>query len=119
MNRTVFISSTYEDLKEYRRAIWELLESFKVNVRGMEQFGARTQAPLATCVSEVEISDIYLGVVAFRLGSIDQETGKSFTQIEYETAYERKKEILIYLVDENNSRFLVKYIDRDENRAKL
>ncbi len=32
MNKTVFISSTYEDLKEYRRAIWDLLEKFNVNL---------------------------------------------------------------------------------------
>lgn len=54
MNRTVFISSTYDDLKQYRRAIWDLLENFEVNVRGMEQFGARKEAPLATCLTEVE-----------------------------------------------------------------
>jgi len=35
MNKTVFISSTYDDLKEYRRAVWELLEKFDVKVRGM------------------------------------------------------------------------------------
>ncbi|HXM50058.1 MAG TPA: DUF4062 domain-containing protein [Pyrinomonadaceae bacterium] len=64
MNKTVFISSTYDDLKEYRRAVWELLEKFDVNVRGMEQFGARKEAPLATCLAEVEQSDIYLGVFA-------------------------------------------------------
>ena len=52
MNKTVFISSTYDDLKEYRRAVWELLEKFDVNVRGMEQFGARKEAPLATCLTE-------------------------------------------------------------------
>ena len=66
MNKTVFISSTYDDLNQYRRAIWDLLEKFQVNVRGMEQFGARKEAPLATCLSEVEQSDIYLGVIAFR-----------------------------------------------------
>jgi len=58
MNKTVFISSTYDDLKEYRRAVWELLEKFDVNVRGMEQFGARKEAALATCLAEVEQSDI-------------------------------------------------------------
>jgi hypothetical protein len=84
MNKTVFISSTYEDLKEYRRAIWDLLEKFNVNVRGMEDFGARRDSPLATCIAEVEQSDIYLGVIAFRLGSIDSQSGRSFTQVEYE-----------------------------------
>jgi len=119
MNKIVFISSTYDDLKEYRRAVWELLEKFDVNVRGMEQFGARKEAPLATCLAEVEQSDIYLGVIAFRLGSIDSQSGKSFTQIEYERAYELNKEIRTYLVDEQNARFAIQHIDRDDKRTKL
>src|SRR6266478_723170 len=119
MNKTVFISSTYGDLKEYRRAIWELLENFDVNVRGMERFGARKETPLATCLTEVEQSDIYLGVIAFRLGSLDAASGKSFTQIEYERAFERSKDIRIYLADEENSKFLIKDIDRDEKVGKL
>src|SRR6266404_1281437 len=119
MNKTVFISSTYDDLKEYRRAVWELLEKFDVNVRGMEQFGARKEAPLATCLAEVEQSDVYLGVIAFRLGSIDSQTGRSFTQIEYERAHELGKEVLIYLVDEQNALFAVRYIDQYEKKKKL
>ncbi len=119
MNRTVFISSTYDDLKQYRRAIWDLLENFEVNVRGMEQFGARKEAPLATCLTEVEQADIYLGVIAFRPGSVDAQSGKSFTQVEYERAYELEKEIRIYLVDEQNALFAVGHIDRDEKRNKL
>src|SRR5260370_6200937 len=119
MNKTVFISSTYDDLKEYRRAVWELLEKFDVNVRGMEQFGARKEAPLATCLAEVEQSDIYLGVIAFRLGSIDSQSGKSFTQIEYERANELSKEIRIYLLDEQNATFSIRYIDHDDKRTKL
>ncbi len=119
MNKTVFISSTYEDLKEYRRAIWELLEKFDVNIRGMEQFGARKEAPLETCLTEVEQSDVYLGVIAFRLGSVDSQSGKSFTQVEYERAYERSKDVLIYLVDEQNALFPIRHIDQDEKRAKL
>jgi hypothetical protein len=120
MNKTVFISSTYDDLKEYRRAVWELLEKFDVNVRGMEQFGARKDAPLATCLTEVEQSDIYLGLIAFRLGSVDPQSGKSFTQIEYEQAYElSSKEVLIYLVDEEHAQVLIKNVDRDAKREKL
>lgn len=119
MNKTVFISSTYADLNQYRRAIWDLLENFEVNVRGMEQFGARKETPLATCLTEVEQSDIYLGVIAFRLGSIDSQSGKSFTQVEYERAYALEKEILIYLVDEQNASFLIRHIDQDEKRQKL
>ena len=119
MKKIVFISSTYADLSEERRSVWNLLEKFEVNVRGMEAFGARTSSPLETCLAEVDISDIYIGIIAFRLGSIEQNSGKSYTQLEYERAYEKKKEILIYLVDEENAKVFAKFIDKDEHRDKL
>lgn len=101
MRRTIFVSSTFRDLAEHRRAVWDLLLKFDVDVRGMEGFGARTKAPLETCLAEVEQSNVYLGLIGFRLGSLDEVTGKSFTQREYERAQERNLETLIYLRDED------------------
>ena len=111
MKRTVFISSTYQDLAAHRRAVWNVLGKFSVAVRGMEQFGARTEGPLETCLAEVEQSDIYVGILAFRLGSMDESAGKSFTQLEYERALDLGKEILIYLIDEAEAE--VRYTDID------
>lgn len=113
MMKTVFISSTYDDLADYRRAIWQVLKEFDVNIRGMEAFGARTEHPLQTCLAEVEQSDVYLGIVAFRLGTMEPSSEKSFTQLEYEHALGLKKEILIYLADENQAIFPYKDIDVD------
>ncbi len=113
MKKTVFISSTYTDLKEHRRAVWEVLEGFKVAVRGMENFGARTEAPLVTCLAEVEQSDVYVGIIAFRLGSVDKASNKSFTQLEYERACELGKEILVYFADEQEACFRYADIDVD------
>ena len=101
--KIVFISSTFLDLKEERKKIWDCLEKFDVVVKGMEQFGARKSNPLATCLSEVEQSDIYVGIIGMRYGSEDPNTGKSYSQLEYEKAIEQDKEILIYLIDEENS----------------
>ena len=70
VNRTVSISSTFEDLREHRRAVWDVLEGFEVSVRGMEQFGARSETPLETCLAAVEQSDVYVGLLAYRLGSV-------------------------------------------------
>lgn len=119
MKRTVFISSTYSDLKAERRAVWDLLEDFQVDIRGMEQFGARTEAPLQACLAEVDISDVYIGIVALRLGSIDPKTGKSFTQLEYERANKHDKEILIYLIDEDRARVSPMSVDFGERHEKL
>lgn len=103
MRKTVFISSTYLDLKEERKKVWDCLETFDVAVKGMEQFGARKADPLTTCMTEVELSDIYVGIIGMRYGREDSSSGKSFSQLEYEKAIVLNKEILIYLIDENSS----------------
>ena len=103
MKKTIFISSTFEDLQPHRKSIWELLENYDVHVHGMERFGARKDAPIDTCLSAVERSDIYLGVIAHRRGSVHSIQDKSFTQLEYEKAVELGKEILVYLIDEKEA----------------
>jgi hypothetical protein len=117
--KTIFISSTFEDLRSCRRRIWELLEKYEVNVRGMEKFGARKDAALTTCLTEVEQCDVFLGVIAYRLGSIDLTSGQSFTQREYEKARELGKNILIYLADEKEYKFTWSDLDRGEAGEKL
>lgn len=126
MKKTVFVSSTFEDLKRHRSKVWDTLEEYDVNVRGMERFGARTAKPLETCLAEVELSDVYVGIVAFRLGTVDKESGKSFTQLEYERAYrlyqsDEKKgmEVLIYFADENSPGIPPSCVDGGKKREKL
>ena len=119
MKKTVFISSTFKDLKNHRRKIWELLEGYDVNIRGMESFGARKDTPLTTSLSEVEQSDIYIGIIAYRLGKIDEASGKSITQREYERASELEREILVYMIDEKDSLVSYQNIDFGKKREKL
>ncbi|WP_297338391.1 DUF4062 domain-containing protein [Algoriphagus sp.] len=119
MRKTVFISSTFEDLKEHRNKVWEILNKYEVNIRGMEQFGARTEKPIETCIAEVVQSDIFVGIIACRLGSIDIPTAKSFVQREYEKAKELEKEIFIYLLDERNGKVVPAHVDKGENFEKL
>jgi Domain of unknown function (DUF4062) len=120
MHKVVFISSTYVDLAEYRREVWRVLEGFQVTPKGMEQFGAKSVTPLETCLAEVTQSDVYVGIIAFRLGSIETKSDKSFTQLEYEHAARLGKTILIYLADEEAARFRKADFDLDPiNRARL
>lgn len=119
MKKNVFISSTYVDLIDHRKVIWNLLENYEVNVKGMEAFGARKETPLETCLNEVNQSDIYIGIIGYRFGSIEKNSGKSYTQLEYERAIKEKKEILIYLINEKDSKVSIEHIDFDENRTKL
>jgi hypothetical protein len=85
----------------------------------MEIFGARTAKPIQTCIEEVKKSTIFIGFLGMRYGSIDSESGKSFVQIEYETAINEKIETLMYIIDEEKSLVPPKYVDKYENAKKL
>jgi hypothetical protein len=115
MKKTVFVSSTYEDLKEHRKIVWEVLRKYEVDIRGMEQFGARTESELETCMAECEQSDVYIGILSMRCGSIEEQSGKSYTQLEYEQAYSKSKEILFFLVDEKDSEISPQFVDFGQN----
>jgi len=119
MHRTVFISSTFQDLQTHRKAVWNVLGNFNVAIRGMERFGARKESPLETCLFELEQCDLYVGIIAFRHGSVEPKSEKSYTQIEYERAVQLGKEVLIYLIDEENAQMPIRFIDRGQGRDKL
>lgn len=120
MKPKIFISSTYHDLIPYRKELWEVLagEDLNLEILGMEKFGARSTTALETCLREVSIADVYIGIIAYRYGSIDKESNKSYTQLEYERALDCKKEILIYIMDENTS-IQPKYVDLSTKGNKL
>lgn len=111
MKKTVFISSTFEDLKEYRKVVWNVLEKQDVYVNGMERFGARKSTPLETCLEEIRNSDIYIGIIGMVYGSIETNSGKSYTQLEYEEAIINNLDIHIYLIDEGKTKFYIRHID--------
>jgi len=115
----VFISSTYVDLIPYRKAVWEKIDNLKIAVNGMEIFGARSAEALETCVHEVAQSQIFVAILAMRFGSIVPETGKSFVQVEYETAIEKGIETLIYVIDEENAVLAPRFVDIGDSAQKL
>lgn len=118
MNKQIFISSTYKDLIPHRESIWDMLLSLDLKISGMEKFGARPEKPLETCLKEVEKSDIFIGIIGMRYGSVDPITGKSFTQLEYEKAVDLRLEVLIYMIDEKKALIRPDSID-PENYLKL
>lgn len=119
MPKTIFISSTYRDLIPHREQIWKVLQNFDVLITGMETFGARRSNSLETCLEEIESSDIYLGIISMCYGSVDELTGKSYTQIEYEKAHQLGLEILIFLVNESSGIVNTGNIDFGEKQLRL
>lgn len=115
----VFVSSTFVDLQPYRTAVREALHRLEAVVRGMEYFGALPETPKDECLRIVRSSHFYVGIIAMRYGSIDLESGKSLTHLEYEEAQRLRLPSLIYLLNEERQPVLPKYIEFGEPGEKL
>lgn len=115
----VFVSSTFTDMRQYRDAISQALNKADCIPYGMERFGAATVPPLEVCYEELENSQIYICALGMRYGSVDADSGKSYTQLEYEKAHELGIPILAFLIDEDNVKISIRDIDRGEAGEKL
>lgn len=95
-----------------------MLTRLEQTVKGMEYFGSNPNDPLTVCLDAVKASEIYVAIIGMRYGSVDEATGKSYTQLEYETATEHKIPTLIYIIG-NDCPVLPKYVDIGEKADKL
>lgn len=114
----IMLSSTYTDLAEHRRITIEALRNLQQHVVAMEFFYAKSDTPKETSIQQASEADIYVGIIGWRYGSIDPETGKSITQLEYEVAGSTKKPCLIFLQDPEYPT-PAKHVDRGEAGQKL
>jgi hypothetical protein len=95
------------------------LQRLEAVARGMEHFGSLPGMPKDECLRKVRSCRAYIGIFAMRYGSVDHETGKSITELEYEEAQRFHLRSLIYLIDENRQPVLPKHIDFGESAEKL
>lgn len=119
ITKTIFLSSTYDDLKEYRQKAMEVIVSLKQTYEGMEFFGADARTPLDVMLDKLSYCQLYIGIIGMRYGSVDKTSQKSYTEIEYEKARELGIPCLIYIIDEENALVAPKYVDRGELADKL
>ncbi|MER8646770.1 MULTISPECIES: DUF4062 domain-containing protein [unclassified Mesorhizobium] len=95
----IFVSSTFEDLKEERRSVIEAILNMGHIPVGMEAFQASDDSQWDYITRRIDESDYYLVVVAERYGS--ELRGKSYTQMEYEYAVKQKVPVAGLLLDTN------------------
>lgn len=83
---TIFISSTYEDLKEYRQsAILEVLSIGHLPLV-MENFNSHPDEPKKLIKKYLEKTDFFILILGNCYGSIMPDYDISFTEFEYNTA---------------------------------
>ena len=116
----IFVSSSFEDLREHRAAAIRVLRQLGHEVLAMEDMIAGSAAPLAKVVEMVDRSEAYVGVFAWRYGYVPTRAAvppapppanlpvvkgataeTSITHYEYLRALERNLPVMAFLLDEN------------------
>lgn len=101
----IFISSTYEDLKEERRKVQDTILSMYQFPVGMEMFSAADEEQWEIIQETIDSSDYYVLIIGYRYGSVievGKDAGISYTQKEFRYAVSQGIPILAFLVDEKN-----------------
>ena len=91
----VFVSSTYEDLREERQEVMQALLELDCIPCGMELFPAANEDQWTLIKKVIDDCDYYLVIIGGRYGSVGPD-GKSYTQMEYEYAVSRGKPVIAF-----------------------
>lgn len=93
----VFVSSTYEDLKEERSAVLHALLRARFIPAGMELFTAGNQPPWDKITRSIDESDYYALIIGGRYGSFVPDSDISYTEREYRYALEKGVPIIAFI----------------------
>ena len=94
----VFVSSTFLDLKPIRGQLMDAIRKAGDEALGMEDFGARPELPLSTCMAEVRKSDVTILILGQRYGAVEPTSGLSFTHLEFRQAVTHDIPVLAYVM---------------------
>lgn len=97
----VFISSTYLDLIEERQAAVEAILKAGHIPAGMELFTASNKSQWDIITRWIDESDIYMLILGGRYGSIENESQKSYTHLEYEYAQSQGKPLFAVVIEDS------------------
>lgn len=116
----VFISSTYEDLREERKKVQDTILSMCQFPIGMELFSAGDDEQWEVIKESIDTSDYYVLIIAHRYGSIinkGEDAGVSYTEKEYRYAKSKGVPILAFIIDENVP-VLRAHVEADNKKSK-
>lgn len=114
----IFVSSTYEDLAEHRKAVTDVLTRMRQEHSAMEFFGSRADEAVPACRQEIDSSVLLLGIYAWRYGWIPPGSDYSITEEEFDHAREHGKKCLCYVVSDDHP-WLPSLMDKGAARDAL
>ncbi|MFN7918752.1 MAG: DUF4062 domain-containing protein [Bryobacteraceae bacterium] len=92
----VFVSSTFLDLVDERRAVMQALLELNCIPAGMELFPASSDDQWTLIQRVIDDCDYYVVILGGRYGSVDA-AGIGYTEKEYDYALETKKPVMAFL----------------------
>ena len=97
----IFVSSTFTDLiPERQAAVSAILKAGHIPA-GMELFTSGDKSQMETIKKWIDESDVYMLVLGGRYGSIEQVSGVSYTELEYNYAIEQEKPLFAVVTTES------------------
>jgi adenine/guanine/hypoxanthine permease len=115
----VFVGSTFEDMRAYRRAVESALFHLGTDIRTMEHFGSKSGTPIEECLEVIRSCQIYIGIFGMRYGSVPKGYEMSMIHLEYEEAQRCQLTSLIYILDENAQPILPKDVETGPGAESL
>lgn len=91
----IFISSTYEDLKDERKQAIDTISTMAQPI-AMEKWPASNKSAKEMALTQLSGSDAVILILGFKYGSMDDD-GISITEIEYNTAKFLKLPVFVFL----------------------
>jgi tetratricopeptide (TPR) repeat protein len=103
--RRVFVSSTFEDLKEHRKRVITQLRRANFHVVAMEGLTAECEPPMQISTELIKGCELCILIIARRRGHVPKGHTLSITQMEVETAKRLGMDILVYMLREGGPWF--------------
>lgn len=113
----IYISSTYHDLIEHRKAAAEAVRALGHQAICMEDYVAANAGTAEKCCQDVRECQVYVGIFAWRYGEIPEGFEKSITNLEYDEAQKSRIPRLLFLVDEKHP-WVQSNVDDDKTRIR-
>lgn len=123
----IYVSSTSADLRDCRAAVVEQLTRLGHQVVSMEGYTAGPGGPVEKCLADVAASEAYLGLFAYRYGSVPAGYDFSITEMEYRKACECQLVRIIFLMPDDSKldlaapivRLRTELMDQREHRVSF
>lgn len=115
----VFVSSTFKDLEKERFAVMQCLLDNNCIPVGMEQFHGVPTDQWKYITKMLDNSDYYVLILAGKYGTIEEESGLSYTEKEFDYAVDNNIPVIRLVYEDLGNLTANKLESTDENKKRL